>query len=151
MVEAGSWYTWNMDKDIIQNAADEVGKRIGKLQGKLFAAKTKAQALEAEIQHLDLVYQSFLGQLKVPPKQEHVAVPSRTEVYNILTKLPMLDPSSQRTCDAVAKLLDCQNTPGGLDFKTTTQAAVAQMESYGWKQGEAIALAQRVVQHLRSQ
>lgn len=132
-----------MDKDIIQSAADEVGKRIGKLQGKLFAVKTKAKVLEAEIQHLDSVYQSFLGQLKAP--QEHVAVPSLTKAdvrIALSHTLPQLDPSSVETCLSALDLISYED-------ETTTKAAISVMEGHGWKQGEAIALAQKVVQHLR--
>jgi len=127
------------DKQIIQEAADEVGRTLGRLQGKLFAAEAKCEALRAEIRRLDAVYQNLRGEF--PAEKQ---LPSAAEIHCILLdKLPALDPASKPTCAAVLDLLSYED-------ETTTKAAIAKMERHGWRQGEAIALAQKVVQYLRS-
>lgn len=132
------------DRDIIQSCAQEIGIQIGKLQGQLFASEARSEALRMEIQRLDTVYQNLATQVQTPTQP-----PSTTECLAALNKLADLDPADQPVCSAVYDLLvlpEFASTPG----PERAQRAVALMESHGWKQGEAIALAQRVVQHLRS-
>jgi len=130
------------DKQIIEEAANQVGRQIGRLQGKLFVAETKAEALKAQIQRLDAVYQNFQAQLQQAPVSKPPIL-STDEVIEILRdQLPVLDPASQPVCFDVIGLLTLKT-----DSPTQVRlAATARMESHAWKQGEAIALAQKVVQ-----
>jgi len=135
------------DKQIIQEAADEVGRTLGRLQGKLFVVEAKCEALRAKIKRLDAVYQNLRGESPKPqPKAE---LPDWQEVAKILEdRLPKLDPSSQRVCEVVYNLL--VSPTKSTNCNDVFKQAIAVMESHGWKQGEAIALAQKVVQYLRN-
>lgn len=132
------------NRQIVQEALDQVGREIGRLQGKLFVVEAASESLKHRLQRLDAVFQNLQTQLQAstqpkPPTQLSL---STEEVIEILRdRLPVLDPANQETCMEVLSLLQKGATP---------HLMIARMESHAWKQGEAIALAQKVVQCLRS-
>jgi len=131
------------DRHIIQRAADEVGQEIGKLQGKLFVAEATAESLRFCIGRLDAVYQNLQAQLQAQPTPPKPAL-SLEETISMLNQLPQLDSASSSVCFSVLRVLLRGNITQG-----DRQECIRLMESHVWKQGEAIALAQQVVQYLR--
>lgn len=132
------------DKQIIEEAANQVGRQIGRLQGKLFVAETKAEALKAQIQRLDAVYQNFQAQLQQAPTAKPSTLTAEEAIEILRDRLPVLDPASQPVCFDVIELMIHKDP-----VSEGRRLAIARMESHAWKQ-EAIALAQEVVQCLRS-
>lgn len=137
------------NKQIVQEALDQVGREIGRLQGKLFVVEATSESLKHRLQRLDAVYQNLRTQLQASTQPKPPAQPSLSteEVIEILRdRLPVLDPASQPVCSDVIGLITLKTDSP----ERVRLAAVARMESHAWKQGEAIALAQKVVQCLRS-
>lgn len=134
------------EKQIIQEAINQVGRDIGKLQGKLFAAEAKTESLRAQVQRLDAVYQGLKAQLQEKPVPTPAPKLTAEELHEaLLERLPSFDPASQQVCLGVIGIVMNRGAT-----QEDRQKAVALMESHAWKQGEAYALAQQVVQCLRS-
>ncbi len=132
------------DRQVIEAASNQVERELGRLQGELFAIEAKAQALRTQIGQLDAVYQNLQSQLQAPQTLPKPPTLTLDEAIGALRdKLPVLDPASKQVCEDVYDIL---MDAGLKDYRT----AIVRMESHAWKQGEAIALAQKVVQCLRS-
>lgn len=135
------------DRQVIKQAATEIGQELGRLQGKLFVLEAQAAAVKQQIQRLDAVFQNLKGELSGKSAVQAPTLIDPNEAIEALRdELPRLDPASQGTClDALRILLEDTSYTS---VQARNQAAINRLRQHPWKQGEAIALAQKVERSL---